>query len=984
MWLAHDDRLRAPVAVKVLADNWAHDPAVRERFLEEARLLRRLDSDRVVRVYAVDELDDGRPFFVMEWADGGTLEDRARARGGERLGTAEAVRVALEVLESLAVVHAMGLVHRDVKPSNVLFRSVPEHKRSGGELERVLLGDLGLAKDLTLASGFTMSAGTPAYMAPEQRGLVGMVDARADLYAVAVVLSELIVGQGRSSAGTTVGGQGTAVVADVGTRAPAGVLDAIERALATDPAARFATAGEMAAALRAGLGSTRAGPARRPSTGSGLSPTGEEARGAPGSLGREQSGSKRAEIRLRLPRTAANFTGRDDLLAELDATLKAGSRGVVTQAISGLGGVGKTQLAAAYVNAHADEFDVVAWVRAEQGGTGDLAELAVALGLPVAGRTPTERAADALAFLSNSRLRWLLVLDNVLGPEALTELPSSGEGRVLVTSRHRGGYETFGPELAVDVFDPGTARAFLLARSGRTGAEVDDAGRVAAALGYLPLALAHAGAYCHSGSGVGFGEYLELLEGLPTQDMFDSNPEIFYHHTVAATWNTSIAAAQDAAPLAAPALEMMAYLAPDAIPRPFFSVLAEQNPTGHKRVIDALTWLHRYSLVTVADHGVTVHRLLQKVIRDRLEAAGESTAGGRALAAVRAAVPGDPELPGSWPRWQELVPHVVTLANDDLVARVHTKALLEALNLTYPYLTRRSAVAAHSLAARAASIAAAGKTRDDPETLQARHNLAISYLELGRTNDAIAEQETVVADRQRILGPDHFDTLNSLNNLAGCYYYASRAEEAATIFGQVAAARERLLGGDHPKTLTARGNVAAAYNKAGRAEEAITILEQVTSQSERVQGGDHPGTLFALDELGIAYRMVGRAEEAIAILSQAARDRERIQGGDHPDSVESRKELAVSYREVGRLEESVAMLELIVADYVRLLGAGHYRTLDSQHELGVSYRAAGRAAESVAVLEQVIAERERALGKDHADTLNSRRELALSYHATAR
>ena len=142
-----------------------------------------------------------------------------RARGGERLGTAEAVRVALEVLESLAVVHAMGLVHRDVKPSNVLFRSVPEHKRSGGELERVLLGDLGLAKDLTLASGFTMSAGTPAYMAPEQRGLVGMVDARADLYAVAVVLSELIVGQGRSSAGTTVGGQGTAVVADVGTRA---------------------------------------------------------------------------------------------------------------------------------------------------------------------------------------------------------------------------------------------------------------------------------------------------------------------------------------------------------------------------------------------------------------------------------------------------------------------------------------------------------------------------------------------------------------------------------------------------------------------------------------------------------------------------------------------------------------------------------------------------------------------------------------------
>ena len=127
-----------------------------------------------------------------------------------------------------------------------------------------------------------------------------------------------------------------------------------------------------------------------------------------------------------------------------------------------------------------------------------------------------------------------------------------GEGRVLVTSRHRGGYETFGPELAVDVFDPGTARAFLLARSGRTGAEVDDAGRVAAALGYLPLALAHAGAYCHSGSGVGFGEYLELLEGLPTQDMFDSNPEILPTTTPWPPPGTPRSPPRDAAPLAAP------------------------------------------------------------------------------------------------------------------------------------------------------------------------------------------------------------------------------------------------------------------------------------------------------------------------------------------------------------------------------------------------------------------------------------------------
>ena len=212
----------------------------------------------------------------------------------------------------------------------------------------------------------------------------------------------------------------------------------------------------------------------------------------------EAAASRRERLRFRLPRVVAHFTGRDDLLAQLDVALSQRRAGVITQTISGLGGVGKTQLAAAYVAAHHDEFDIAAWVRAEDGGIADLADLAVALALPVVGRTPPERAGDVLVFLSNTDRRWLLVFDNAPGPQALAGLPSSGRGRVLVTSRHRGGYDAFGAELAVDVFDPSTARRYLLARSGRTGQEAGDADAVAAALGYLPLALAHAGAYCAS------------------------------------------------------------------------------------------------------------------------------------------------------------------------------------------------------------------------------------------------------------------------------------------------------------------------------------------------------------------------------------------------------------------------------------------------------------------------------------------------------
>ena len=332
----------------------------------------------------------------------------------------------------------------------------------------------------------------------------------------------------------------------------------------------------------------------------------------------EAAASGRERIRFRLPRVVAHFTGRGELLAQLGAALSQQRAGVITQTISGLGGVGKTQLAAAYMQAHQDEFGIAAWVRAEDGGIADLAELAVALALPVAGRTPPERAGDVLMFLANTDRRWLLVLDNVPGPQALAGLPSSGTGRILVTSRHRGGYGAFGAELAVDVFDADTARRYLLARSGRTGQESGDADAVAATLGYLPLALAHAGAYCAAGAGVPFGEYLELLEDLPSQDLFDTNPEVFYQHTVAATWNTSITAAAQEAPLARPALEMTAYLAPEAIPRAFFAVLREDSAAGRKRVTDALAALHRYSLVTVDGNRVSVHRLLQKVIRDRI------------------------------------------------------------------------------------------------------------------------------------------------------------------------------------------------------------------------------------------------------------------------------------------------------------------------------------------------------------------------------
>jgi hypothetical protein len=229
-------------------------------------------------------------------------------------------------------------------------------------------------------------------------------------------------------------------------------------------------------------------------------------------------------VRFNLPVLAAAFIGREAELVALDDALGIADRALITQAITGLGGVGKSQLAARYVQQRADAYDVVAWIRAEDGGTADLAQLAAKLGVPVEGLSPRERGQRALEWLSDSRQRWLLVLDNVASAEQLEGLrPRGGSGRVLVTSRDRA-LRQFGPVLSVDVFDEDTATAYLIERAGRAG-EDRAARRLAKALGCLPLALSHAAAYCHSGTS--FEDYLALLGELPVRELFTTHPEVF-------------------------------------------------------------------------------------------------------------------------------------------------------------------------------------------------------------------------------------------------------------------------------------------------------------------------------------------------------------------------------------------------------------------------------------------------------------------------
>ena len=240
--LAQDVELDRPVALKRLAENLARDDDLRRRFVREARLAARLAHPNVVRVFDVGE-DEGRPFIAMEYVEGETLAALVARRGS--LPPAEAATLGVQMCAALAAAHAAGLVHRDVKPQNLLLSS-------DGVLK---LGDFGIAvgHDGTRLTLEGTVLGTAGYLAPEQaRG--EEVTAAADLYAVGAVLYELLTGEPPRGGSTLadLGAEGGFDPPDVAARAPAAppeLVKVVTECLAVRPEDRPRSAAVLAQRL---------------------------------------------------------------------------------------------------------------------------------------------------------------------------------------------------------------------------------------------------------------------------------------------------------------------------------------------------------------------------------------------------------------------------------------------------------------------------------------------------------------------------------------------------------------------------------------------------------------------------------------------------------------------------------------------------------------------------------------------------------------
>jgi hypothetical protein len=322
---------------------------------------------------------------------------------------------------------------------------------------------------------------------------------------------------------------------------------------------------------------------------------------------------------LGVPPRIPSFTGREDQLSQLDATLIHNKPAVVTQAVGrvavqGMGGVGKTTLAIEYAYRYRNLYAGVCWCPAETraGLMTALASLGAALGGVRSEETDAEKAAKAaLHHLAGQRATWLLVYDNVTSPSEIADLLPSAGARVLITSRFSD-WSGLADEVALNILSPQEAVAFLQGRAGRE----DEAGarKLAEALGCLPLALDHAAAYAKR-TQIPFAEYATKASSLTANAPRDA----MYPQSVAATFDLAIGEAEARCSAAEEVMAFLGYCASARVPIYVLKCL-----TGGEQAIGVLAELSllRHDPFEDGVPAITVHRLVQAVARQRSEAKG--------------------------------------------------------------------------------------------------------------------------------------------------------------------------------------------------------------------------------------------------------------------------------------------------------------------------------------------------------------------------
>ena len=659
------------------------------------------------------------------------------------------------------------------------------------------------------------------------------------------------------------------------------------------------------------------------------------------------SGQRAAETIPRVWNIAARnpaFTGRDKLLAAVRDRLQAGQAAVV-QALYGMGGVGKTQLAAEYAHRFAGSYDLAWWINAEQDALiGDqVAGLGLALGCIPSG-AGNEAARTAVLAELRQRGRWLLIFDNAETPADVTPWLPGGGGHVLITSREHGWDEIAAP-IEVDVLT--RAESIEMFQRRVPGLTETDADRLATELGDLPLAIAQAAGFI-ADTGTLAGQYLDLLQ-TRTGQLLDQGAPGSYPRSLAAA--TALIADRLAGrdPAAAELASLCAFLAPEPIPEYLFTGTAGLLPGElAARAADPLAWrqtlahLSRQSLARIDHSGLQMHRLTQAILRDRLPSASAAATRKRTEAILAASDPGDPPNPDTWARWAQLMPHV--LAAD--LGATDTPALRVLVCRVCWYLIERGdARTPRDLISTLHRQWHDRLGEDHQHTLLAAHYHAWALWELGGYAESLDLNQDTLARRRRVLGEDHPETLNSAHNLAMDLRMLGDAQAARDLNQDTLNRYHRLRGQDHFSALRCANNLAHDLRALGEAGAARDLDQDTLQRRRRVLGHDHPDTLNSAHNLAMDLRMLGDARAARDLDQDTLQRRRRVLGHDHPDTLKSASNLAAALRALGEARTARDLDQDTLQRRRRVLGQDHPDTLSSAHNLALDLPAVGQAAD---------------------------------------
>lgn len=677
-----------------------------------------------------------------------------------------------------------------------------------------------------------------------------------------------------------------------------------------------------------------------------------------------------------------NFTGRAALLSDLRAALESGRSAALTQALHGLGGVGKTQLAVEYAYRHSADYAAVWWLRAETPAAlaADYAGLAGALDLPERVLVEQSLVVAAVRRWLEQNSGWLLIFDNANDPADLADyLPRGPGGHVLVTSRNPGWGQLAG-RLLVQTLEQDEAIELLLRSSGQR----DRAGsaRLAETLGRLPLALAQAGAYMEA-TGRAPADYLALFASHQSQLLAEGQPS-GYPATVATTWDLSFQRVRKGSRAAAELLYLCAFLGPDAIPFDVVRAGAQHLPKSLASALAdplksdrALAALRRYSLAEVSGAALTVHRMIQAVVRARLDEEGRRRWSTAAVQVVNAAFPYESDDARTWGECARLLPHALTAteqAERHDAAPETTAWLLNQIGL---YLSGRAeygaarAATEHSLAIRERVLEVG-----HPDVAGSLNNLASLLYKQGDYAGSSALLERALAIDERALGPDHAETATSLNNLSVLLQERGDFAGARPLLERALAICERLLGPNDPYTASALSNLGYLLFMQGDYAAAQPLLERALDIGERIQGSEHPGTAMSMNNLAVLLMRQGDYAGSSALLERALAIQERALGPAHPETAGIVNNLAQLHFAQRNYAEAQPLFARALAIYQQTLGPDHPYTAASLNSMAAVLAIQGDYEDARPALERALAIQERALGPMHPAIAQSLNNLA--------